>query len=384
MDEAYGLLERSTADLVAEAGGLRDAGRGRRVSYSRKVFIPLINLCRDRCGYCTFAREADDPMARIMSPQDVLGIARAGARVGCKEALFSLGDQPERRYPFIKAHLEALGHESTLSYLASMCRLVLDETGLLPHVNPGVMPAVALDRLKEVSVSAGIMLESASARLLGRGMAHYRCPDKAPRARLRTMSLAGERHIAFTTGLLIGIGETPEERVATLLAIASQQRRYGHIQEVIVQNFRPKPDVAMRDWPEPSNEDMLRTIALARIILGPRANIQAPPNLTDGSYRDYLRAGINDWGGVSPVTLDHINPERPWPEIARLREATRAEGFDLRERLAIYPEYLGQPSFLTPRLRTLAESLVDEDGLVKRELTWHELPDGVKTRRATG
>ena len=366
---AYALLQESTGDLLARAAALRDAGRARIVTYSRKVFIPLINLCRDRCGYCTFAREEDDPTARIMTPEEVLAVATAGEAAGCKEALFSLGDQPERRYASVRRRLQELGHDSTLSYLAEMCRLVLDETALLPHVNPGVMSGVALDDLKEVSVSAGIMLESTSNRLLRPGMAHHRCPDKVPELRLRTIAAAGQRHIAFTTGLLIGIGETPKERIDTLLAIGEQHQRYGHIQEVIVQNFRAKPDILMRDWPEPSSEDMVRTIAMARLLLGPHANIQAPPNLA-GDYRQYVRAGINDWGGVSPVTLDHINPERRWPEIVALKQATADEGFELRERLAIYPEYIKKPDYLAPRLRARVEPLVDADGLVKKELTW--------------
>jgi len=368
--EAYRLLDEPTADLMARAGALRDQGKGNTVTYSRKVFIPLINLCRDRCGYCTFAREEDDPAAHVMPPEEVLAVARAGAAAGCKEALFSLGDQPERRYPSVRGRLRELGHESTLSYLAEMCRLVIAETGLLPHVNPGVMCGRDLDRFKDVSVSTGIMLETTSKRLLRAGTAHHRCPDKVPEVRLRTIAAAGERHVAFTTGILMGIGESPAERVDALVAIAEQQRRYGHIQEVIIQNFRRKPDILMRDWPEPSSEDMVRTITMARLLLGSQANIQAPPNLAEGDYRRYLRAGINDWGGVSPVTLDHINPERPWPEIVALKQATAAEGFDLRERLAIYPEYIHRDGYLAPGLRARVESLIDDHGLVKKELTW--------------
>lgn len=369
-EQALALLERPTEELLARSAECRDRGKGRVVTYSRKVFIPLINLCRDRCGYCTFARAAEDPAAHVMSPDEVLAIARAGQRVGCKEALFSLGDQPERRFPLVAARLRELGHPSTLSYLRAMCELVLNETGLLPHPNPGVMPDGGLDGLKEASVSAGIMLESTSRRLLRPGMAHHRCPDKVPEVRLRTISAAGERRIAFTTGLLIGIGETWDERVDTLLAIRDLNDRYGHIQEVIVQNFRRKPDILMREHPEPSTSDMLRTIALARLILGPGANVQAPPNLATGGYEVYLRAGLNDWGGISPVTLDHINPERPWPEIDALRQASVSEGFALRERLAIYPELIRRPGFLTPKLRARVEELIDGDGLVRKELTW--------------
>lgn len=371
VEDCLDLLDLPTDELVMRAGALRDHGKGRVVTYSRKVFIPLVNLCRDRCGYCTFARTDHDPAAHVMTPEEVLAVARDGQRAGCKEALFSLGDQPERRFPLVTRRLRDLGYDSTLAYLEAMCRLVLDETGLLPHPNPGIMPPKALDGFKHVSVSAGIMLESSSRRLLRPGMAHHRCPDKVPELRLQTIAAAGERRIAFTTGLLVGIGETWEERLETILAIRDVSARFGHVQEVIVQNFRRKPDILMRDWPEPSAEDMLRVIALARLIFGPEANVQAPPNLaSDGYTAAYLVAGLNDWGGISPVTLDHINPERPWPEIAALRGVVEAEGFELRERLAIYPEYVRRPGFLTPELRARVESLVDERGLVRKELSW--------------
>jgi FO synthase len=354
--------------LLATAAALRDAGKGQVVTYSRKVFIPLTNLCRDQCGYCTFVRRPGDPLARTLEPAEVLAIARAGAAAGCKEALFSLGDKPERRYPTHRAWLAARGYRSTIEYLAAMCRLVLEETGLLPHANPGVLTPEDIALLRPVNVSMGIMLETTSERLLARGQAHWGCPDKVPAVRLATIRAAGEQRVAFTTGILIGIGETPAERVDALLAIRDLHAAHGHIQEVIVQNFRAKPDIRMRDWPEPSELDMLRTIAVARLLLGPHMNLQAPPNLAPESYARYLRAGSNDWGGVSPVTPDHINPERPWPAIAHLARASAAEGFVLRERLAIYPEYVrARPEFVPAPLRPRVQAWTGPDGLVPRD-----------------
>lgn len=367
-EEAITLLDAEGDTLEAllqAASDLRDRGKGPVVTYSRKVFIPLTNLCRDSCGYCTFVRRPGDPLARTLEPEDVLAIARAGAAAGCKEALFSLGDKPERRHPEHRAWLAAHGHASTIEYLAAMCRLVLDETGLLPHANPGALTADELALLRPVNVSMGIMLESTSERLLARGQAHWASPDKVPARRLATMRAAGAQHIAWTTGILIGIGETLAERVDALLAIRDLHAAHGHIQEVIIQNFRAKPDIAMRDWPEPSEMAMLRTLAVARLLLGPEMNLQAPPNLTPERYVRYLRAGINDWGGVSPVTPDHINPERPWPAIEALARASDAEGFTLRERLAIYPEYArARPEFVPEPLRARVTAWTDADGLV--------------------
>ena len=367
-DEAVALLHAGGLELealLAAAAAARDAGKGRVVTYSRKVFIPLTNLCRDSCGYCTFVRRPGDPRARTLTPADVLAIARAGAAAGCKEALFSLGDKPERRHPEYRAWLAARGYASTVEYLAAMCRLVLEETGLLPHANPGALGAGDVALLRDVNVSMGMMLESASARLLARGQAHWASPDKVPSVRLATLRAAGEQRVAFTTGILIGIGETLAERVDALLAIRDLHARYGHIQEVIVQNFRAKPDVAMRAWPEPDVLDMARTIAVARLLLGPAMNIQAPPNLTPDAYPRYLAAGINDWGGISPVTLDHINPEAPWPALVALEGATAAAGFTLRERLALYPEYVRErPEFVPVPLRSRVARWTDTDGLV--------------------
>ena len=293
---------------------------------------------------------------------------RAAKRAGCKEALFSLGDKPELKYPSYRRWLKYRGYDTTLAYLRDMCELVHTETGLLPHVNPGLMTPGDIASLREVSVSSGIMLESVSARLLKPGQAHHRCPDKVPNRRLATIEAAGRAKWAFTTGILIGIGETLEERVDSLFAIKELHERYGHIQEVIIQNFRAKPDIAMKDHPEPTLLDMLRTIAVARLILGGRMNIQAPPNLSPDAYQIYLFAGINDWGGVSPVTRDYINPERAWPKLLELRQTTEDAGFELRERLAIYPEYVLQGNgFIPDAFRHRIDSLADSNGLVKKE-----------------
>ncbi|MBI3635476.1 MAG: 7,8-didemethyl-8-hydroxy-5-deazariboflavin synthase CofG [Candidatus Rokubacteria bacterium] len=353
------------ADLLARAGAVRDQGRGRRVTFSKKVFVPLTTLCRDYCGYCTFRRDPGEPGAHSMTPAEVVALVQAGARLGAKEALFSLGDKPEARFPEHRAFLRRHGHRTTLSYLRAMCALTLAESPLLPHVNPGLMAERDLAALREVSVSMGIMLETVSERLLGPGMAHDNAPDKVPARRLRTIALAGKLGIPFTTGILIGIGETPRERVDALVAIRDLHERYGHVQEVIIQNFRAKARIPMRHSAEPSFEDLLRTLAVARLVLGPDVNIQAPPNLTPGAYPQLLAAGLNDWGGISPLTIDHINPEAPWPLIPELRRATESEGFVLRERLAIYPEYAGRAEFLTEALRPRVTALVDDEGVVK-------------------
>ncbi len=353
-EEAYRLIHADGTDLLEVmrvAARLRDQYHGRVVSYSRNVFIPLTNLCRDKCAYCTFARAPSDPRAHTMTPEEVLAVARAGQAHGCTEALFSLGDKPELLHDLARRHLAALGYDSTYAYLRDMCRLVLEETGLLPHANPGILTYEELRDLKPVTASMGIMLESVSERLMQPGQAHFGCPDKAPAVRLRMIEDAGRLRIPFTTGILIGIGETREERVDSLLAIAELHRRYGHIQEVIIQNFRAKPDIRFRGREEPSALEMVRTIAVARLILGGEMNIQAPPNLTPDAYSIYLLAGINDWGGVSPVTRDHINPEAPWPKLAELQQVTEDAGFTLRERLPVYPEYIAREDFIHPQMR---------------------------------
>ena len=366
------LLGAPTEELSAlldAASRARDRGRGRRITFSAKVFVPLTTLCRDYCGYCTFRKDPGEPGALTMTPEQVLALCRAGERLGAKEALFSLGDKPEAIFPEHREFLRRMGHRTTLDYLRAVSELVVNETGLLPHANPGLMTERDLARLREVSVSMGIMLETTSSRLLGPGGAHDRAPDKVPARRLKTIGLAGKLGVPFTTGILIGIGETHAERVASLLAIRELHERHGHIQEVIVQNFRTKPTIAMRGWPEPSAEDLLKTVAVARLLLGPDMNIQAPPNLSLDGYERLPAAGLNDWGGISPLTPDHINPERPWPGLVELRRRTEAAGHVLRERLAVYPEFATRAEFLDERLRPRVASLVDDDGLVR---TSHE------------
>jgi FO synthase len=326
------------AALWAAATTLRDRARPGVVTYSRKVFIPLTNLCRDICSYCTFAHDEGAPRAHTMSPEEVLQVAEAGARLGCKEALFTLGDRPEARWASHRATLRRFGHDSTHAYLVAMCREVLDQTGLLPHPNAGILGRRELEELREVSASQGMMLETISERLCGPGGPHEHAPDKRPRTRLAMLHRAGELRIPFTTGILIGIGETPTERVEALLAIRDLHERHGNIQEVIVQNFRAKPDTPMADAGEPGLLELMTACALARLILGPEMSVQAPPNLS-ADYGPLLLSGINDWGGISPLTPDFVNPEAPWPSIDRLSGLCREAGYALRQRLTIYPEY---------------------------------------------
>src|SRR6202048_3260596 len=349
-------------DLLAAATQLRAQGKGTVVSFSKKVFIALTTLCRDYCSYCTFRKDPGQPGAHFMTPDEVLALAEQARAAGCKEALFSLGDQPERIFPEAREFLQRQGFSRTLDYAAAMSELVLDRTGLLPHANPGVMDRPALERFKESNVSGGLMLETVSPRLMRDGLAHAQAPDKVPALRLRTIEEAGKLSMAFTTGILIGIGETLEERIDSLLAIRALHEKYGHIQEVIVQNFRAKPEIPMAHHLEPSMEDMLRTIAIARLILGPHMNLQAPPNLSYADFPRLLEAGINDWGGISPVTKDFINPEAAWPQITKLRTETEAHGFTLRERLALYPEFVMSGHFLSDRVRERTQHLADADG----------------------
>ena len=369
---ARGSLDRSSAlrlaedaplqDLLAAATQLRARGKGTTVSFSKKVFIPLTTLCRDYCGYCTFRKDPGQPGAHFMNPDEVLALAEQGRAAGCKEALFSLGDQPERIFPEAREFLRHLGFTRTLDYLAAMSELVLDPVGLLPHANPGLMDRPALERLKESNASVGLMLENVSVRLMRDGLPHAKAPDKVPALRLRTIEEAGKLSMAFTTGILIGIGETLEERIDSLFAIRALHEKYGHIQEVIVQNFRAKPGIPMAHHPEPTFDDMLRTLAMARLILGPHMNLQAPPNLSYAEFPRLLEGGINDWGGISPVTKDFINPEAAWPQIAKLRAETESRGFVLRERLAIYPELIPRAPFLSPKVRGRVERLANTDG----------------------
>jgi FO synthase len=352
--------------LMEAAAALRDTAHGSLVSYSRKVFIPLTQLCRDVCHYCTFAHPPRPGEPVYLTPEQVLDIARAGARAGCHEALFTLGDKPELRYAAARDALARLGHETTLSYLAEMAALVLRETGLLPHLNPGVMTRDDIDRLRAVSVSQGIMLESASERLRRRGGPHFGSPDKDPEVRLETIRMAGEAAVPFTSGILIGIGETGRERIESLLALRDLHDRYGHLQEIIIQNFRAKPGTRMAEAPEPDLDDHLWTIAVARLIFGPEMNIQAPPNLNPGGLAEMIDAGINDWGGVSPVTPDHVNPEAPWPALDHLARETAAAGKLLVERLAVYPSYTRDlDHWVDPALRSAVLRAIDAQGLAR-------------------
>jgi FO synthase len=366
-NEALALADvTDLAALMPVAAALRDKGHGNLVSYSRKVFIPLTQLCRDVCHYCTFAHPPRRGEAAYLNREQVLAIARAGAKAGCKEALFTLGDKPELRYGAAREALTRLGHDTTLSYLAEMAALVLKETGLLPHLNPGVMDHADIEMLRQVSVSQGIMLESAAERLSRRGGPHFGSPDKMPARRLACIAAAGEAAVPFTSGILIGIGETRRERIEALLALRDVNERYGHIQEIIIQNFRAKPETRMEAAPEPDEAEHLWTIAVARLVFGPDMNLQAPPNLMPDALEAMVGAGINDWGGVSPVTPDHVNPEAPWPALDLLAKRTAAAGKLLVERLAIYPAYAQDPArWLDPALRTPVLRAIDAQGFAR-------------------
>jgi FO synthase len=370
LEEAAALFAARGEDLerlLRIARRTRDAGVGRVVTYSPKVFIPLTRLCRDRCGYCTFATTPDRLPAPFMTPEEALAVARAGREAGCLEALFTLGDRPEARWPEARAWLAERGYATTLEYLRAVAIAVIEETGLLPHLNPGVMSWEEMMRLRPVAPSMGLMLETTSERLFATpGGAHFGSPDKRPAVRLRTIEDAGRLAIPFTTGILVGIGETLSERAESLFAIRELARRYGHVQEVIVQNFRAKPDTSMAAHDEPDIGEFLATIAVARIVLGPRANVQAPPNLSDEGFPRLLDAGINDWGGVSPVTPDHVNPEKPWPHLDRLRRETEARGYELRARLTAYPSYVLAPDpWLSGRMRAPVEALAGAGGYAR-------------------
>ncbi|XVQ15968.1 bifunctional FO biosynthesis protein CofGH [Spirillospora sp. CA-255316] len=400
LDEATTLLHARGAqldDLLTYAARTRDAGleaagRPGVITYSRKVFIPLTRLCRDRCGYCTFATVPHRLDAPFLSPDEVMEIARQGAAMGCKEALFTLGDRPEDRWKQAREWLDAHGYDDTLSYVRAMAVRVLEETGLLPHLNPGVLGWRDFQRLKPVSPSMGMMLETTATRLFSeKGGPHFGSPDKDPAVRLRVLEDAGRTNVPFTTGILIGIGETVRERAEAIFAIRRTMREYGAIQEVIVQNFRAKPDTKMRDTPDAELAELAATIAVTRLVLGPKARVQAPPNLVDDQYALMLRAGIDDWGGVSPLTPDHVNPERPWPQIDELAARTAEQGFTLRERLTIYPEYVtrGEP-WLDPRLTAHVAALADPaTGLAREDAVlegrpWQEPDGGLEAFGGTG
>jgi FO synthase len=355
------LPDGQTPALLAVAGHVRTQRKGRTVTYSPKVFLPITNLCLDRCSYCTFRYDPDEPAAWTMLPEDVRGCCPAGRKLGAIEALLCLGDKPERAYRSYRETLAVLGHVSTAQYVAACCAIALDE-GMLPHTNAGLLSRDEMERLKPLNVSLGLMLESISPRLRQRGGAHHQAPDKEPRLRLQMMREAGALQIPFTTGILLGIGETLAERVESLRAIGDLHTEAGHIQEIIVQNFRAKPSTRMAAAPEPSSIDTARTIAVARLML-PDMNIQAPPNLSPYDHRLFLAAGINDWGGISPLTLDYVNPEAPWPQVQALARTCADEGFTLAARLPIYPEYIDRPGFLDPSLHARVAAHAGAEGV---------------------
>ena len=350
---------RDPMPLLAEAARLRDEGKGKTVTYSRKVFIPLTTLCRDNCTYCTFAKPPGAG-GEYLTPEDVLAVARAGQEHDCTEALFTLGDRPEDRWPQARSFLEARGHETTLGYVEEMSELVVEETSLFPHANPGLMSAGDIAALRHSNVSMGLMLENSSPRLMEPGMPHHNCPDKDPAARIATIEAAAEKAVPFTTGILVGIGETPREVIESLFVLGELAREQTNIQEVIIQNFRAKADTAMRRQAEPTVQYFARVVAAARWILGAEMNLQVPPNLT-GDFSVYLDAGINDWGGVSPLTIDWVNPEAPWPHLEKLEAVTRAGGFTMRPRLPVYPEFI-EPQWIDEALSSKVAGATDGDG----------------------
>ncbi len=349
--------------LCAAASESRDHGKGRIVTFSPKVFIPLTMLCRDFCGYCTFRRDPESAGDLYMSPEQVLKVAQDGQALGCTEALFTLGERPEQRYPEAKEWLAKRGYETTLEYLAAMCRMVAEETSLLPHANPGTMSRREMAALRPYNPSMGLMLESTSPRLYEEGGPHEFAPSKRPRVRLRTLEIGGELGVPFTTGILVGIGENRLERIDALLEIRKLHDAHGHIQEVIIQNFRAKPNTPMSKELDADGEELIWTVAVARLILGPGMNLQVPPNLNAADYQVYLDAGINDWGGVSPLTIDFVNPEAPWPGLAELRDRTQAMGFALRPRLPVYPEYLDMAGgYLSQQMQAKISGMTDDQG----------------------
>jgi FO synthase len=363
--EAQELMAGCSTDmLVSAAGRIRDRTRSGPVTYSRKVFINLVNLCRDTCTYCTYKKEPSDPLLSMMDPWQVLAIAEAGRKFRCTEALFVTGERPEQKYSQAAAWLRSLGHSSTVEYIREMSELVLEKTGLLPHTNAGSLTKKEMSTLKDTNVSLGVMLETSSERLTGKGMPHEDAPSKNPKVRIKTLENAGELGIPMTTGLLVGIGETPEELIDSLFAIKRLHEKYGHIQEVIMQNFAPKPETGMAQFPPAQPEYFLRSVAMARIIM-PEMNVQVPPNLNPDVFGQYFDAGINDWGGISPVTTDHVNPEFPWPTIASVKKVTEGRGRGLRARLPVYPEFI---RFITSeRLLKQISLFSDSSGLVRED-----------------
>ncbi len=368
--------EEAMDDLLEAASRLRDRAQGKTISYARNVFIPLTNLCRDVCAYCTFAKKPEDPEARTYGLDEVRAVSREAHRAGCKEALFCLGDKPEAVYEGYRERLRRMGHASTAAYLIEACAVSLEEE-VFPHTNAGLLSREEMAALRPLNHSMGLMLENVSPRLMEPGMPHHRCPDKVPRLRLRMMEEAGELRIPFTTGILIGIGETARERVESLLAIRDLHEKHGHIQEVIIQNFLPKAGTGMAERDEAGELLEIATVAVARLVLGEGWNIQAPPNLNPGVLARLLSAGVNDWGGVSPLTVDFVNPEAPWPPLRRLQRLTEEAGYALRERLAVYPAYLDERlGFIDPALLERTRPYLDSDGFARTP------PGGARAERA--
>ena len=352
--------------ILSTARSIREKTKSGPITYSRKIFINLVNLCRDSCSYCTYKKEPMDKLVSMMRPSEVLEIAQAGKKVRCTEALFVTGERPEQSYPQARSWLHSLGHSSTVEYIREMSEMILQKTGLLPHTNAGSLTKKEMSILKETNVSLGVMLESSSERLTSKGMPHELAPSKNPKVRIKTLENAGDLMIPTTTGLLIGIGEEPQDIIDSLFLIKDINQRYGHIQELIVQNFAPKPGTQMSGSTPPAYDFFLTTVGVARIVLR-EMNIQVPPNLNPYTFGKFLDAGINDWGGISPLTIDHVNPEFPWPSISSVRDLTQTKGYSLRARLPVYPEFLSDNAFISDRLRPYIEPLSDDHGLVPEE-----------------
>ena len=365
--EAYQLMAECPTDmLIMAAGKIRDRSRPDIMTYSRKVFINLVNLCRDTCSYCTYKKEPGDLLLSMLNPDQVLAIAEAGKKFRCTEALFVTGERPEQEYEQARAWLRALGYSSTVEYICRMSELILEKTGLLPHTNAGSLTKKEMSVLQDTNVSLGVMLETSSERLMEKGMPHEDAPSKNPKVRMKTLKSAGELRMPMTTGLLIGIGETQEELVDSLFVIRQLHEEYGHIQEVIMQNFAPKPETSMAQFPSAPQTYFLRSVAMARIVM-PGMNIQVPPNLNPDIFGRYIAAGINDWGGISPITIDHVNPEFPWPSVELVKTVTESKGRRLRARLPIYPEFLKGGFITSKRLQKYASLITDSSGFVKED-----------------
>ncbi len=365
-EEGYALMRSDIKKLSELANSIREINKGKIMTYSRKVFIPLTNLCRDTCSYCTYKKEPESPDVTMMNPEQILDIAEKGKKANCTEALFVTGERPEQKYPEARHWLRSMGYSSTVEYIIHMSELVLKKVGLLPHTNAGNLTREEMIQLKEVNPSLGLMLENVSERLCSPGMPHELAPSKHPKARLKTLETAGKLRVPFTTGLLIGIGETPEELIDSLFTIKRLHERYGHIQEIIIQNFSPKINTPLALAPIPTIDYMLRAIAIARIIM-PQMNIQIPPNLNPNRYSIFFKAGINDFGGVSPVTVDHVNPEFSWPKIVDIKNTSERNGFKFKARLPIYPEYIVRDGFLSDNMKEYVYALTDDEGLVREE-----------------